>query len=74
MLGYLLVADEEFRMSICTNICLLAEKFAPSQEWLVDTYVNVLSTAGQYAREEIGTCPLPSYHQQPLLVASVVVT
>jgi hypothetical protein len=34
--------------------------FAPSPEWLVETYIKVLSSAGQYVRDDVSTPQLIS--------------
>ncbi|EPQ32303.1 uncharacterized protein PFL1_00499 [Pseudozyma flocculosa PF-1] len=53
LLSFLEVADNEFKLSMTTQICLAAEKFAPNKRWHIDTVLRVLKLAGNYVREEI---------------------
>ncbi|KAF9963882.1 clathrin associated protein complex large subunit [Modicella reniformis] len=53
LLAFLEIADNEFRPSMTTKICLAAEKFAPNKRWHIDTVMRVLKLAGNHVREEM---------------------
>ncbi|KAG0252272.1 clathrin associated protein complex large subunit [Mortierella polycephala] len=53
LLAFLEIADNEFRPSMTTKICLAAERFAPNKRWHIDTVLRVLKLAGNYVREEM---------------------
>ncbi|KAF5388661.1 hypothetical protein D9757_004778 [Collybiopsis confluens] len=53
LLAFLEVADDEFKLSLTTQICLAAERFAPNKRWHIDTVLRVLKLAGNFVREEI---------------------
>ncbi|KAJ7583135.1 adaptin N terminal region-domain-containing protein [Mycena floridula] len=53
LLVFLEVADDEFKLGLTTQICLAAERFAPSKRWHIDTYLRVLKLAGNFVREEV---------------------
>ncbi|KAF9580384.1 clathrin associated protein complex large subunit [Lunasporangiospora selenospora] len=53
LLAFLEVADNEFKPSMTTKICLAAERFAPNKRWHIDTVLRVLKLAGNYVREEM---------------------
>lgn len=53
LLSFLEVADNEFKLSLTTQICLAAERFAPDKRWHIDTMLRVLKTAGNYVRDEV---------------------
>ncbi|KIY52989.1 Adaptor protein complex AP-1 gamma subunit [Fistulina hepatica ATCC 64428] len=53
LLAFLEVADDEFKLGMTTQICLAAERFAPSKRWHIDTVLRVLKLAGNFVREEI---------------------
>lgn len=53
LLGFLEVADNEFKLGLTTQISLAAEKFAPNRRWHIDTVLRTLKLAGNYVREEI---------------------
>ena len=42
LLAFLEVADDEFKLSLTTQICLAAERFAPNKRWHIDTVLRVL--------------------------------
>ncbi|KDQ06848.1 hypothetical protein BOTBODRAFT_192787 [Botryobasidium botryosum FD-172 SS1] len=52
LLAFLEVADNEFKLGMTTQICLAAERFAPTKRWHIDTFLRVLKLAGNYVREE----------------------
>ncbi|GJJ78854.1 AP-1 complex subunit gamma-1 [Entomortierella parvispora] len=53
LLAFLEIADNEFKPSMTTKICLAAERFAPNKRWHIDTVLRVLKLAGNYVREEM---------------------
>ncbi|OCH96223.1 Adaptor protein complex AP-1 gamma subunit [Obba rivulosa] len=53
LLAFLEVADDEFKLGMTTQICLAAERYAPTKRWHIDTVLRVLKLAGNFVREEI---------------------
>ncbi|KAJ6591710.1 adaptin N terminal region-domain-containing protein [Mycena vulgaris] len=53
LLAFLEVADDEFKLSMTTQISLAAERFAPNKRWHIDTVLRFLRLAGNFVREEI---------------------
>lgn len=53
LLSFLEVADAEFKLSMTTQICLAAERYAPNRRWHIDTVLRVLKLAGNSVREEV---------------------
>lgn len=51
--AFLEIADDEFKIGMTTQICLAAERFAPSKRWHIDTVLRVLKLAGNFIREEV---------------------
>ena len=49
------VAAADFASFSSLQICLVAEKFAPSKRWQIDTVASVLAIAGNYTRENVPT-------------------
>jgi AP-1 complex subunit gamma-1 len=43
LLNYLLVADQEFKADLTEKLCYVAEKFAPTKRWHIDTIVRIMS-------------------------------
>jgi AP-1 complex subunit gamma-1 len=42
VLGFLEVADNDFKLGLTTQICLAAERFAPDKRWHIDTMLRCL--------------------------------
>jgi AP-1 complex subunit gamma-1 len=42
LLAFLEIADNEFKLSMTTQICLAAESFAPNKRWHIDTVLRVV--------------------------------
>jgi len=57
LLNYLALTsgDVEFKADLTEKICLVVERFAPSKHWHIETIIQVLSTAGNYTRENVAT-------------------
>eukprot|EP00762_Andalucia_godoyi_P001586 ANDGO_00198.mRNA.1 AP-2 complex subunit alpha-1 len=53
LLEYLQVADFAIREDLVLRIALLAEKFAPSPGWFLDTCMKLLHTAGDYVTDDV---------------------
>jgi AP-1 complex subunit gamma-1 len=53
LLAFLEIADTEFKLSMTSQICIAADRYAPNKRWHVDTVLRVLKLAGGYVREEI---------------------
>ncbi|OLL25064.1 AP-1 complex subunit gamma-1 [Neolecta irregularis DAH-3] len=78
LLAFLEVANNEFKPTMTTQICIAADRFAPNKRWHVDTVLRVLKLAGNYVKEQIlssflrliGTAPeLQSYAVHKLFSA-----
>ncbi|PWW78208.1 Adaptor protein complex AP-1 gamma subunit [Tuber magnatum] len=53
LLAFLEVANNEFKPVMTTQICIAAERFAPTKRWHIDTVLRVLKLAGNYVKEHI---------------------
>lgn len=51
LVEYLEACDEEFKCELAKKISALALKFSPSKQWYIDTFVSLLTQAGQYIDE-----------------------
>lgn len=52
LLTFLVKADVEFKSYVTSNVFLAAEKHSPSKRWHIDTMMKVLTTAGNYVRDD----------------------
>eukprot|EP00124_Ichthyophonus_hoferi_P000573 Ihof_evm7s22 gene=Ihof_evmTU7s22 len=71
ILGFLDVADSEFKAYICSSIASSAGKYAPSKRWHMDTLLKMLTSAGQYVSEELVSQVIIMITQTPELHAYV---
>lgn len=55
LINFLLVADVEFRSDLTAKLCMVAEKFAPSPRWRIDTILKVMSIAGAYVPDIVSS-------------------
>lgn len=46
-------ADDELKAICASNLCICAEKFASSPKIQIDTMIKVLTTAGNYVRDDV---------------------
>ena len=46
-------SDYEFKSICSSNLCICAEKYAPSTKWHIDTMIRVLTTSGNYVRDDV---------------------
>lgn len=53
LLAFLEVANNEFKPNMTSQICIAADRFAPTKRWHIDTVLRVLKLAGNYVREQI---------------------
>jgi AP-1 complex subunit gamma-1 len=53
MLNYLVVAAPEHRPLLCSRVCIVVERFAPSPRWQVETLIAMLSIAGNHCNDRI---------------------
>mmetsp|Transcript_4906 Transcript_4906/g.14539 ORF Transcript_4906/g.14539 Transcript_4906/m.14539 type:complete len:801 (-) Transcript_4906:161-2563(-) len=53
MLNYLVVAAPEHRPLLCSRVCIVVERFAPSPKWQVETLISMLSIAGNHCDDRI---------------------
>lgn len=42
LLAFLEIADNEFKLTMTTQICQAAERFSPNKRWHIDTVLRVL--------------------------------
>ncbi|KAJ8249217.1 hypothetical protein GJAV_G00232440 [Gymnothorax javanicus] len=52
LLYFLDSCEPEFKADCASGIFLCAEKYAPSKRWHIDTVMRVLTTAGNYVRDD----------------------
>lgn len=53
LLAFLEVADNEFKLTMTSQIGIAADRYAPTKRWHIDTMLRVLTLAGNYVREQI---------------------
>lgn len=53
LLAFLEVANNEFKPTLTSEICIAADRFAPTKRWHIDTVLRVLKLAGNHVREQI---------------------
>ncbi|CAH8668943.1 unnamed protein product [Schistosoma rodhaini] len=73
LLLYLQSCDNEFKGDVCSNISIAAEKYAPNKRWHVDTMMKLLTTAGNYARDDVVSSLVSLISQNPSLHAYATV-
>lgn len=60
LLAFLEVANNEFKPTMTTQICLAAEKYAPNKRWHIDTVLRVLKLVGStmtlFVRKRYSLC------------------
>lgn len=66
LLLFLAKSDDELKAICASNLCICAEKFASSPKSQIDTMIKILTTAGNYVRDDVvGTlCQLISDNPQ----------
>ncbi|XP_032239226.2 AP-1 complex subunit gamma-1 isoform X2 [Nematostella vectensis] len=52
LISFLDKADEEFKSYVTSNIFEVADKYSPSKRWHIDTMMKVLTTAGNFVRDD----------------------
>lgn len=53
LLAFLEIANNEFKPTMTTQICIAADRYAPNRRWHIDTVLRVLKLAGNYVQEKI---------------------
>lgn len=53
MTNFLTVADHELRPDLAAKICTVAEKYAPTKKWRMDTFLKVMALPGNHVSEKI---------------------
>lgn len=53
LLVFLEKADPEFKALCSSNLFIAAEMYAPTKRWHIDTMIKVLTTAGNYVRDDV---------------------
>jgi AP-1 complex subunit gamma-1 len=53
LLFFLEKCDPEFKADVSSSLVLSAEKHAPNKRWHIDTVLKVLTTAGNYVRDDV---------------------
>lgn len=53
LLLFLEKADPEFKSQCSSNMFIAAETYSPSKRWHLDTMLKVLTTAGNYVRDDV---------------------
>jgi len=56
LLSFLDKCDPEFKADCSSNLVFAAEKHAPNKRWHIDTVMKVLTTAGNYMRDDMVSC------------------
>nr|CAH8868296.1 unnamed protein product [Trichobilharzia regenti] len=73
LLLYLERCDNEFKGDVCSNISIAAEKYAPNKKWHTDTMMKLLTTAGNFARDDVVSSLVSLISQNPNLHAYATV-
>eukprot|EP00463_Aulacantha_scolymantha_P006040 TRINITY_DN7563_c0_g1_i1.p1 TRINITY_DN7563_c0_g1~~TRINITY_DN7563_c0_g1_i1.p1 ORF type:complete len:112 (-),score=14.12 TRINITY_DN7563_c0_g1_i1:894-1229(-) len=55
LLKYLQTAAYDMREELVLKIAIIAEKYATDLRWYVDVIINMISLAGDFVADEIGT-------------------
>lgn len=53
LLDYLTTADFDIREELTLKVAILAERFAPSKQWYVDTVVTLIHKSGEFVTDDI---------------------
>jgi AP-1 complex subunit gamma-1 len=53
MTNFLTVADHELRPDLTAKICAVADKYAPTKKWQIDTVLRVMALPGNHVSEKI---------------------
>jgi AP-1 complex subunit gamma-1 len=53
LLSFLEKSDPEFKSDCASSLVLAAEKHAPNKRWHIDTVIKVLTTAGNFVRDDM---------------------
>lgn len=53
LISFLEKCDPEFKTDCSSNLVMAAEKYAPNKRWHVDTMMKILTTAGNYVRDDV---------------------
>jgi len=53
LLSFLEKCDPEFKSDCASSLVLAAEKHAPNKRWHIDTVIKVLTTAGNFVRDDM---------------------
>lgn len=78
LVNFLSIADFEFRHDLTAKLCIVAEKYAPTPRWQIDTILRVMTIAGEYVPESTcnallgliaGTSDIQSYAVQKMYLA-----
>ncbi|THD23759.1 AP 1 complex subunit gamma [Fasciola hepatica] len=65
LLNYLDYCDADSKGDVCSNLVLATEKYAPNKRWHVDAMLAVLTTAGNYARDDVVSSLVQLIAQNP---------
>ncbi|XP_054165435.1 AP-1 complex subunit gamma-1-like isoform X2 [Oppia nitens] len=53
LIHFLEKADPDFKSICSSNLCISAEKYSPGHKWHIDTIIKILTTAGNYIRDDV---------------------
>ncbi|KAH3766242.1 clathrin-adaptor gamma chain [Pelomyxa schiedti] len=67
LLNYLVIADIQFKQEIAEKLCWVTARFAPSKRWHFDTFLRVITVAGNYVPEEVPSSIVTLVVQTPEL-------
>lgn len=65
LLNYLDYCDIDSKGDVCSNLVLATEKYAPNKRWHIDAMLAVLTTAGNYARDDVVSSLVQLIAQNP---------
>ena len=71
LITFLEKCEPELKADIASNLVAAAEKNAPSKRWHIDTQMKILTTAGNYCRDDVVSATVQLIQDAPLHAYSV---
>eukprot|EP01128_Nolandella_sp_AFSM9_P006359 TRINITY_DN3248_c0_g1_i1.p1 TRINITY_DN3248_c0_g1~~TRINITY_DN3248_c0_g1_i1.p1 ORF type:complete len:814 (+),score=182.60 TRINITY_DN3248_c0_g1_i1:152-2443(+) len=72
LLSFLALTDLTLRANLTAKLCIVAEKFAPSSRWYIDTVLRVMTIAGDFVPDSVRASMVATIIQDPELQSYVV--
>lgn len=72
LVNFLQIADIEFRPDLTAKLCIVAEKYAPTPRWQIDTILRVMTISGDHVPDSTSNALLALISQTPDIQAYAV--